>query len=455
MPGPTPGSCWRRRSDDARREGTRARRRRSRGRHRRARRSRRGSGRRSSSTTWTRCRRASRRSARRCRRRSTSRSPSRPTRCSPSSSTCAAWASGRTSRPAVSCGTSCAPASSRPASSSPGPGSATRSSRPPWTPGSAWSRSSHAASSAGWPRSPRPRAGCSRSSSGCRRVADADAERVRIIGDAGAGKFGMDEADLRAAATEAVASPWLEPWGVHAFGASNLLDADGARRRTSRRRSSSRPSVAARGRLPAPPGRCRGRARDPVPRRRAAARPGRAGRRLWRRSRTGWRRTPPRHGARVLLEPGRWLVGPAGAYVTRVVDRKRVGQSEVAILDGGIHHVLRPVLVGQPHRVVAVTGDAARCAGGCGHARGSAVHRPRHPRPGRAAWRARRRRPRRRARRGGVRRHRVDAAVPQPRHARRGRRPRRHGAPGPPAARARDMAGPPPRPAGPGGPAGS
>ena len=28
---------------------------------------------------------------------------------------------------------------------------------------------------------------------------------------------------------------------------------------------------------------------------------------------------------RVLLEPGRFLVGPAGAYLTRVVDRKRVG----------------------------------------------------------------------------------------------------------------------------------
>jgi diaminopimelate decarboxylase len=31
----------------------------------------------------------------------------------------------------------------------------------------------------------------------------------------------------------------------------------------------------------------------------------------------------------------------------------------VAILDGGIHHLLRPVLVGQPHRVVALTGGAA------------------------------------------------------------------------------------------------
>src|SRR6185295_5896952 len=50
-------------------------------------------------------------------------------------------------------------------------------------------------------------------------------ERVRLVGDDGAGKFGMDGADLRVAATEAVASPWLEPLGLHAFGASNVLDA--------------------------------------------------------------------------------------------------------------------------------------------------------------------------------------------------------------------------------------
>ena len=49
-------------------------------------------------------------------------------------------------------------------------------------------------------------------------------ERVRLVGDDGAGKFGMDGADLRVAAAEAVASPWLEPLGLHAFGASNILD---------------------------------------------------------------------------------------------------------------------------------------------------------------------------------------------------------------------------------------
>ncbi len=50
-------------------------------------------------------------------------------------------------------------------------------------------------------------------------------ERVRLVGDDGAGKFGMDAADLRVAAAEAVASAWLEPVGLHAFGASNVLDA--------------------------------------------------------------------------------------------------------------------------------------------------------------------------------------------------------------------------------------
>ncbi len=39
------------------------------------------------------------------------------------------------------------------------------------------------------------------------------------------GKFGMDPGDLATAAAEAVASPWLEPLGIHAFGMSNVTDA--------------------------------------------------------------------------------------------------------------------------------------------------------------------------------------------------------------------------------------
>jgi membrane-associated phospholipid phosphatase len=68
---------------------------------------------------------------------------------------------------------------------------------------------------------------------------------------------------------------------------------------------------------------------------------------------------PVTAGTRLLLEPGRFLVGAAGAYVARVVDRKGVGGHHVVILDGGIHHVLRPALVGQEHRVRVLTGIAA------------------------------------------------------------------------------------------------
>jgi hypothetical protein len=50
-------------------------------------------------------------------------------------------------------------------------------------------------------------------------------ERVRLVGDDGAGKFGMDPRDLVAAARHAADSPWLELLGLHAFGASNVLDA--------------------------------------------------------------------------------------------------------------------------------------------------------------------------------------------------------------------------------------
>ena len=63
--------------------------------------------------------------------------------------------------------------------------------------------------------------------------------------------------------------------------------------------------------------------------------------------------------ARLLLEPGRFLVGSAGVYVTAVVDRKSVGGHHVVIVDGGIHHLVRPALVGQEHRLRVLTGSAA------------------------------------------------------------------------------------------------
>lgn len=174
-------------------------------------------------------------------------------------------------------------------------------------------------------------------------------ERVRLVGDDGAGKFGMDQEDLEGAARAATRSPHLDLLGVHAFGASNVVDADVLGDHVERtveqaRRLAARVGFqlrlvdvggglgipyelddrsldlgALRSRLDAVAGRLEA---DPVTR-----------------------------GARILLEPGRFLVGPAGAYVARVVDRKSVDGAHVVVLDGGIHHVLRPALVGQEHRI--------------------------------------------------------------------------------------------------------
>lgn len=44
--------------------------------------------------------------------------------------------------------------------------------------------------------------------------------------------------------------------------------------------------------------------------------------------------------ARVLLELGRYLVGEAGVYVTRVVDRKESRGTTFLVVDGGMHHQL-------------------------------------------------------------------------------------------------------------------
>jgi diaminopimelate decarboxylase len=194
-------------------------------------------------------------------------------------------------------------------------------------------------------------------------VSEASHEGVRLVGDHGAGKFGMDLPDLATAAAEAVASPWLEPLGIHAFGASNITDAAALGAHVEATVATAIDVAATAGftlRLVDAGGglgipyathedeldiRALG-ARLQVAADRLAAWPGVAG------------------DARILLEPGRFLVGASGAYVARVVDGKTVGGRHVVILDGGIHHVLRPVLVGQEHRVRVLSGTAAARSGG-------------------------------------------------------------------------------------------
>ncbi len=176
------------------------------------------------------------------------------------------------------------------------------------------------------------------------------------------GKFGMDAEDLVGAAAEAVASPWLEPLGIHAFGASNVTDAAALAKHVE---STVETAIAVAetagfelrlvdvgGGLGIPYadgdpeldlrslGVCLARLAD-----RLAA-------------------SPATRSVRVLFEPGRFLVGASGVFVARVVDRKMIDGHPVAILDGGINHVLRPVLVGREQRVVMLTGAGSEAAPG-------------------------------------------------------------------------------------------
>ena len=63
--------------------------------------------------------------------------------------------------------------------------------------------------------------------------------------------------------------------------------------------------------------------------------------------------------ATLVLEPGRHLVGPVGAFVTRVLRVKEAGGRTVVVCDGGMNDLLRPALYGADHPV-AVLGDGKR-----------------------------------------------------------------------------------------------
>jgi diaminopimelate decarboxylase len=53
------------------------------------------------------------------------------------------------------------------------------------------------------------------------------------------------------------------------------------------------------------------------------------------------------YSGRVLLEPGRWLAGPCGVYLARVLRAKASRGELFAVLEGGANHLLRPALTGQ------------------------------------------------------------------------------------------------------------
>jgi diaminopimelate decarboxylase len=190
-------------------------------------------------------------------------------------------------------------------------------------------------------------------------------EGTPIISAAGAAKFGLlpDEVDeaidrLRLAGAIGEAGSPYELLGLHAFGASNVRDADrlavhvrwlADQARTVATRHGLRFRLLdAGGGLGIP----YADDQDPLD-------IGRLGEAVAAELGT-WAEHPGLQGARLVLEPGRFLVGPAGAYLMRVIRTKQRDARTMAVTDGGIHHVLRPALVGEPHRIVGVGAAAER-----------------------------------------------------------------------------------------------
>ncbi|RIK15489.1 MAG: hypothetical protein DCC50_07930 [Acidobacteria bacterium] len=56
----------------------------------------------------------------------------------------------------------------------------------------------------------------------------------------------------------------------------------------------------------------------------------------------------------LLLEPGRWLSAPTGVYCARVVRTKVSRGERFVMLEGGINHLLRPLMTGQSFPTLAV-----------------------------------------------------------------------------------------------------
>ncbi|GAA5164068.1 diaminopimelate decarboxylase [Ornithinimicrobium tianjinense] len=78
----------------------------------------------------------------------------------------------------------------------------------------------------------------------------------------------------------------------------------------------------------------------------------------------------PWFAGELLLEPGRWLSAPTGVYCARVVRTKVSRGERFVMLEGGINHLLRPLMTGQSFPTLAlrpgvgVLGGSGVSAGG-------------------------------------------------------------------------------------------
>lgn len=64
-------------------------------------------------------------------------------------------------------------------------------------------------------------------------------------------------------------------------------------------------------------------------------------------------------GLKIIMEPGRFIVGNAGIFVTKVVYVKDNGVKKFVIVDGGMNDLIRPTLYDAYHEIVPVKKTAA------------------------------------------------------------------------------------------------
>src|SRR5208282_4542037 len=67
-------------------------------------------------------------------------------------------------------------------------------------------------------------------------------------------------------------------------------------------------------------------------------------------------------GCRLLIEPGRTLVGPAGVLITRVLYLKENRGKTFVVVDAAMNDLIRPVLYGATHPITPAVRDAANAA---------------------------------------------------------------------------------------------
>ena len=59
-------------------------------------------------------------------------------------------------------------------------------------------------------------------------------------------------------------------------------------------------------------------------------------------------------GLKVMVEPGRSIVGPAGVLLTRVLYRKKTANKEFVVVDAGMNDLIRPSLYQSHHEIIPV-----------------------------------------------------------------------------------------------------